>query len=418
MSGRTVPISIDELRVGVICSHPVEDDQGVLLLGANTRITQQVIAGLRDRGISSIEVDPRDVAALRSTGKGTKARATTVWEREPPGQWTKSKPVKDMLVDRFEEQLSPDREIRLQKAMEQAQSRMDTIKEMIASGTIRSVSQLVEVSDGYARSMVDDYDQTVGAVGRFARQINAGERSVRMSTLGMAIGIEMGLDGPQMMEIGIAGLLHDVGLYAMDEKFLDRDRELTPIEWWEYKKHPNISVACVSDAIDVGESVQLAIQQVHEQFDGSGYPRGLKGARIHLSARILNVVDSFLRLTTSTSLRPGFVPHDAMGLILHLASRGLFDPQVIRAFLNIETLFPLGSIVELSSGQHAEVIRRPRSGFAAPVLIDDSGERIELENTSLQIIRPVCDPSGSQIRLLPNQMTTSIWHPAGPDSFV
>ncbi len=418
MSGRTVPISIDELRVGVICSHPVEDDQGVLLLGASTRITQQLIAGLRDRGIHSIEVDPRDLATLRGGGQGGNKRAATVWDREPPGQWTKSKPVKDMLVDRFEEQLSGERAKRLDQAMRQAKSRMNELKEKIAFGAIRSVSQLFEVSDGYARSMVDDHDQTVGTVGKFAERIDPGERSVRMSTLGMAIAVEMGLDGPQMMEIGISGLLHDVGLYAMDEKFLDRDRELTPIEWWEYKKHPNISVACISDAIDVGESVQLAIQQVHEQFDGSGYPRGLKGPRIHLNSRILNVVDAYLRLISSTALRPGFVPHDAMGLILHLASRGLFDPHVIRAFLSIETLFPLGSSVELSSGQQAEVIRRPRSGFAAPVLVDEKGERIEMETTSLEIVRPVCDPNGRQVRILPEQMLESPWHPAGPDSVV
>lgn len=416
MSGHTVPISIDELRVGVTCSHPVEGDHGVLLLGANTRITQQVIAGLRDRGITSIEVDPRDLAAMRGGSK--KKRAATNRDRATLGQWPKMKPVKEMLIDRHDEGLSPERSRRLASAMEQAKRRMEDLKEQITSRCIRSVAQLLDVSDGYARSIIDDHDQTIGVVGYIEKQFDADERSVRMSTLGMAIAIELGLDGPQMLDIGMAGLLHDIGLYAMDPKFLDRGREMSASDWWEYKKHPNVSVSCIADAIDVSESVQLAIQQVHEQFDGSGYPRGLKAHRIHLNARILNVVNAYLRLTSSAHQRSGIVPHDALGLILHLASRGMFDPQVIRAFLSIETLFPLGSTVELSSGQMAQVIRRPRSGFAAPVVISDEGTRIEMETTNLEIVRPICDEDSGQVRMLPEQMLQSNWHPAGPDSVI
>jgi HD-GYP domain-containing protein (c-di-GMP phosphodiesterase class II) len=388
-----------------------------LLLGANTRITQQVISGLRDRGITSIEVDPRDLAAMRG-GANKPKKAASSRDRAPDGQWTKSKPVRDMLVDRFEEPLSPERARRLGAAMEQAKRRMEDLKNKIPTSGIRSVSQLVDVSDGYARSIVDDHDQTIGVVGYIERDFDADERSVRMSTLGMAVSIELGFDGPQMLEIGMAGLLHDIGLYAMDPKFLDRKQEFSETDWWEYQKHPNISVACIADAIDVSESVHLAIQQVHEQFDGTGYPRGIKAHRIHLNARILNVVDAYLRLTSSASRRDAIVPHDALGLILHLASRGLFDPQVIRAFLSIETLFPLGSTVELSSGQRAQVIRRPRSGFAAPVVVNDDGDRIEMETTNLEIVRPICDEDSGQVRMLPEQMLNSNWHPAGPDSVV
>lgn len=409
-------MSVSELRVGVTCSHPVEGEHGVLLLGANTRITQHVIAGLRDRGITSIDVDPRDLAALRGGEVRKKKSGSTSRDRNADGQWTKSKPVKSMLVDRHSEPLSPERAKRLSGAMAHAKKRMDALKETILLESIRSVSQLVEVSDGYARSIVDDHDQTVGVVAGGSASIDLNERSVQLSTLGMAVAIEMGMDGPQMMEIGTAGLLHDIGLHAMDPVFTQTSRKLTAAEWWEYKKHPNVSVDYISDAIDVSESVQLTIEQVHEQYDGSGFPRGVKGQRIHINARILNVVDAYLRLTMVSKHRAGIVPHDAMGLILHLASRGLFDPQVIRAFLSIKTLFPLGSTVELSSGQQAQVIRRPRSGFAAPVVVSDSGERIETELGKVEIIRPICNADAGQVRLTPEAMLESTWHPASPDS--
>jgi len=418
MSQHTIPISIDELRVGVVCSHPVESDSGILLLGANTRITQQVIAGLRDRGVASIEVDPRDLAAMRGGGGGGTKRRAPKCERSTAGPWPKSKPVKEMLTDRFAEGLSEERSKRLNTAMILARRQMEQLKEKISDRSMRSVAQLTDISDNYARSMVDDHDQTVGAVGSVVELLQPDERAVRMAALGMAVAIELGMDGPQMLEIGMAGLLHDVGLYAMDPKYLDRTRVLTPAEWWEYQKHPNVSVDCISDVIDVTESVQLTVQQVHEQFDGSGYPRGLKGPRIHQNARILNVVDSYLRLTSPGPIRKAIVPHDALGLILHLASRGIYDPQVVRAFLNIETLFPLGSPVELSSGQQAQVIRRPRNGFAAPVVVDENEKRIEMESAEIQILRPVCSLELNQLRLTPEGMEVSQWHPAGPDTVV
>lgn len=232
-----------------------------------------------------------------------------------------------------------------------------------------------------------------------------------MSVLGMAIAVELGLSGQQTLEVGTVGLLHDVGLNVMDSKYSKPVELMSDTERWEYQKHPLISIACIADVMDMPHSVQMAIQQVHEQFDGSGYPRGVKGQRIHTYARILNVVDSYLQLTSATPLRLAILPHDAIGLMLHQASRGLFDPKVMRAFLNIETLFPLGSMVELSSGELAQVIRRPRTGFAAPVLLGSDGNRIELESTSVQVVRPVCDPGIEQMRLTPEVMQGSDWHP-------
>jgi hypothetical protein len=417
MSSRTITLSIDELRIGVICSHPVESESGVLLLSANTRITQQLIEGLRDRGIMSIEVDPRDLAALRGTAGGKPKKVTSVRERAAPGHWPKNQPVKSMLVDRHQEPLSAERGKQLGVALAQAKQRMDHLRQQLAANAIRSVSELADVSDSYGRAIVDDHDQTLGVVGGCGPPIGLDERSVRLATLGMAVGIELGLDGSQMMEIGMTGLLHDIGLHAMDEKFRN-PYQLSAAERWEYQKHPHLSLTCIQDAIDVSESVQIAIEQVHEQFDGSGFPRGLKSQRIHQSARILNVVDAYLQLTMTSAQRSVIVPHDALGLILHLAGRGLFDPQVVRAFLNIETLFPLGSAVELSTGQQARVIRRPRQGFSAPVLVDETGMRIEMEESNLQIVRPVCDEQVGQTRLLPEQMLQSHWHPAGPEPVV
>ncbi|MFK8112844.1 MAG: HD-GYP domain-containing protein [Rubripirellula sp.] len=395
--------------MGATCSYPIEGEGSVILVAANTAITAQIINGLRDRGIFDIDVDPRDLASLRGIQKkkpNAKQKATG-----KPGQWQQSVPVKEMLVDRFEEGLSEERAQKIAKSFTNAKDRFQKIQQSLQGSGIDPKEALQEVSDGFARSMVEDQDQTVGML---ATEIDndIDERSVRMAALGMAVAIELGLDGPQTLEVGTVGLLHDIGLHAMDPRFSSATNELNEADAWEYKKHPLLSVQCVRSMMDIPDSIELAIQQVHEQADGSGFPRGLKGNRIHLHARILNVVDAYLKLTASPPGHIALVPHDAMGLLLHRASHGLFDPKVIKAFLAIETLFPLGSMVELSTGDVAQVIRRPRNGFALPVLQGSDGDRIELESADVQVMRPVCDPKRSQSRLSKDLMQTSEWHPS------
>lgn len=404
-----VSISIDQLTVGVVCRHPIVSGDGVLLLGANSRITQQVITGLRERSFHAIEIDPRDVAVLR----GDAPRIQTVKrERNTETEWAPAKPLKELLVDRFEDDFSDTLTTHLVSRLGVAKKQFDAFQVKLDSERIRSVDEFMQISDTYAHLMINDHDQTVSIMGTAAQSDALAERSVRMSVLGMSVAVELGLDGPQTLEVGMAGLLHDIGLYTMDPALRKPVESMTSSELWEYQKHPLVAVQCIADVMEVAYNVQMAIQQVHEQFDGSGYPRGVKGKRIHTYARILNVVDAYLQLTSGTSHRNAIVAHDALGLMLHQASRGIFDPQVIRAFLNIETLFPLGSQVELSSGELASVIRRPRSGFAAPVVSTLEGKRIELEMTNLQVVRPVCDPNLNQIRLSQEIMQTCLWNPA------
>ncbi|MCG8650144.1 MAG: HD domain-containing protein, partial [Pirellulales bacterium] len=385
-------------------------------------ITPQVLSSLRERGISKIEVHPGDASSLREQApENSPARKTEPVApqraKKPVQKWRPSHPVKDLLTDRHHEDLSEEHTQRLQQGMSVAKSEFEHLQSVLCHQSKEPVSDLSNISDDYAAAMVDDLDQTVGMMGTAWPGGGLAERNVRLAVLGMAVGVEMELDGPQILEIGTAALMHDVGLYAMDAKYADSTYRLEDDDLWEYQKHPLVSVKCINELMEVSHSVQLAIQQVHEQFDGSGYPRGVKGPRIHLYARILNVVDTYLQLTSPTADRRAIVPHDALGLILHQAARGIFDPQVVRAFLNTETMFPLGSKVELNNGDLAKVIRRPKSGFSAPVLKGSDGHRIELESAQVEIVRPVRDPELDEMRLTSDMMRQARWSP-NSNSFV
>lgn len=252
------------------------------------------------------------------------------------------------------------------------------VMEQLSDNVLLGTDGFVDVVNSYARSMVQDHDQTVGVVGAPAASCDLDDRSVRMAVLGMAVATQMGLTGQQILELGLTAMLHDIGFNLMGAAANKQLELISVAELWEYRKHPIISVSCVTEVPQVSEGIQIAMEQVLEQFDGSGYPRGVKSHRIHNYARILNVVDSYLQLIFPTNDRRGIIPHDALGLLRHQAGRGLFDPRVIKAFLHMETMHPLGSIVELASGEMARMIRRPRKGFAEPVLQSTEGQRINL----------------------------------------
>ncbi|MCC9641792.1 HD domain-containing protein [Rhodopirellula sp. JC740] len=418
----TVLVSVDDLQVGAICRTPIEDEVGRLLLGTGTRITPEVIEGLRERGIQDLAIKADEAENLRSGNKGgggkPKPKPVRPKERHHTNgqdhtKWRKGVPLKDALVNRHHEPIDVSRRKVLKGHVQLARTRFEEIRLALTEQKMQTVEALSDLSGAFASAMVDDHDQTVGDVVAADTEMSLTDRSVKLGVLGMAIGTELGLDGPSVLEIGMAGLLHDIGLYTMDAALSVPGRPpLSQEETWEYRKHPVVSANSLREVSDIPHSVLLAIEQVHEQFNGTGYPFGLEGNRIHQYARILNVCDTYLRLTIGTSFRKALVPHDALGFILHQARYGIFDPKVIHAFLRTKSLFPLGSRVELANGKWADVIRRPIEGYACPVLQSSDGERVDLLETPNEVVAPACDPQRNQGRLSIEAMQRIRWNPA------
>lgn len=421
-STNTVLVPVDDLQVGAICRTPIEDEMGRLLLGTGTRITNEVIDGLRERGIEELTVNADEADALSNRGKSGAAKAKPKNTREKeashvpgrdPTKWIKGVPLKDALVNRHHEPIDLTRRRTLQGHVKMARSKFEEIRLALTERKMQTVEALSDLSGAFASAMVDDHDQTVGEVVACNTEMSLTDRSVKLGVLGMAIGTELDLDGPSVLEIGMAGLLHDIGLYSMDPAFSVPGRgAFSEEETWEYRKHPVISANSLREVSDIPHSVLLAIEQVHEQYNGEGYPFGLEGKRIHIYARILNVCDTYLRLTLGTGFRKALVPHDALGFILHQARYGSFDPQVIHALLRTKSLFPLGSRVELANGKWADVIRRPVEGYACPVLQLSDGERFDMQENPDEVVQPTCDPQRNQGRLSIDAMKNIRWNPA------
>lgn len=154
---------------------------------------------------------------------------------------------------------------------------------------------------------------------------------VALAEMSVGIGIRMGLSEPQLTILNLAGHLHDIGKVSIPDEVLLKQAPLTDAERSVMQTHASIGERVVS-RISLLSEVAPVVGQHHEWFDGSGYPRGLRGDDIVLEARILAVVDAFDAMTTSRPYRPALATGVAEGEIQE-GSGTQFDPEVAGIFL-------------------------------------------------------------------------------------
>jgi HD-GYP domain-containing protein (c-di-GMP phosphodiesterase class II) len=133
--------------------------------------------------------------------------------------------------------------------------------------------------------------------------------------------------------IGLGGLLHDLGMSKLPDAVDDVNRKLTPEEWAQVKRHPHYGLEMIQDVKGFPEEVKLVIEQHHESWDGTGYPRGLRATEIYYPARVVAIADAFSALTTKRGGRSLYKPEDALALLM--TEHRKYDPQLIKAFRSL-----------------------------------------------------------------------------------
>lgn len=156
----------------------------------------------------------------------------------------------------------------------------------------------------------------------------------RVQKYAVLLAREIGVtDEQQLRAIAAASLLHDMGKLAVPEYILNKPGALTPAEFERMKQHASVGADILS-AIDFPYPVVPIVRHHHENWDGGGYPTGLRGADIPIGARILSVVDCFDALTSDRPYRPKLSDDDALQVVRD--RRGtMYDPLIVDAFLGM-----------------------------------------------------------------------------------
>jgi HD-GYP domain-containing protein (c-di-GMP phosphodiesterase class II) len=419
-------VALSDLIVGRTTTFPIFDDSGVLLLAEGMVVTSEIKLNLRQRGSNRVVIHTDDVGRLTMKGKQSSS-ATPLFSFDSEitsrldalidsGLMTVKNTgpaVKGDVVFLGRKGYDKEQRARLLDAHDRNGAALSEMMGDALKGAKSDGSVVAAMATSYLKEMCADIDNTLtSTIDRFGEN-DLASRSLEVALLAMAIGIEMNLDADCIKEIGIAGLVHDWGMMKVPADYLNSARKLNDIERLEIKKHPIYSLEMLQTVSSLPRVISVVAYQVHECFNGSGYPRGRNGTSIHMFARILKVADAYCALTMMRPFRPPVARYGAMECLIHQARARSTDPDVVRALLKVVSLFPIGSYIALSDGSVARVLRRNKEDYSRPIVlriedaqgqpVDESAEEniIDLANCDLTVVQALPAPGTTEVLLSP-----------------
>ncbi|MBZ0220806.1 MAG: HD-GYP domain-containing protein [Candidatus Methylomirabilis sp.] len=178
--------------------------------------------------------------------------------------------------------------------------------------------------------------------------------SVNVCILSLAVGRHLGLEKDDLDQLGLGAILHDIGKMLVPGDLLNKPGRLSEGEFTVMKKHTELGKDVLAGMKCVKEPALRVVLEHHERFDGSGYHMRLSGSGIHLYARITGIADVYDAMTSNRVYQKGMRPEDALKRLYH--SRGsLFDPELVERLIKCLGVYPIGTCVELNTGEAAIV---------------------------------------------------------------
>jgi HD-GYP domain-containing protein (c-di-GMP phosphodiesterase class II) len=198
--------------------------------------------------------------------------------------------------------------------------------------------------------------------------IDSNDSALRAAVYATVLGRQLGLPADDMYSLAIGGLLFDIGKLRLDDSILNADRKLTPEEMAMMQRHVEIGLSLLKRS---GLSDPIIIDFIanhHERLDCSGYPQGLGGDLIPVFGRIAGLVDCYNAITSSRRYASTRSPAEAINQLYKL--KGVhFHKDLIEEFIQAIGVYPVGALVELSTGEVAIVVAQSRSRRLRPVVL-------------------------------------------------
>lgn len=232
----------------------------------------------------------------------------------------------------------------------------------IDSTSVKQISEIVyklteEIShkDGLAHNIIEfkNYDDYTY------------QHCLNVAILNISTGTTLGLNEHMLHELGICGMLHDIGKMLIPIEIINKPSRLTPEEFEIIKLHPLNAVKQLNGL--VSSEVLKGIASHHEKLNGSGYPYGKTGNNIPLYGKILAICDVYDALTSDRSYRKTSFPGEVIEYMMGCVDT-FFDYEILNIFLKSIVAYPIGTFVILSNGINGVVVKNYSENIMRPVV--------------------------------------------------
>lgn len=404
-------LSVDELSAGTVFDCSVYTGSGEKLAGPFTFFREEQLEQLADWNIQELRADSGPLSEKelqdyrRRARESIQEKETTtadIFETEDPvgeGIVEKAEPLRESLKRRvrasYERCLEGTKDVLKplsQGLIEDAKTLYDTGQPIFEVAWDMQSALLYVLADAEGNEE-EDY---------------LFPYSLHTCMITVLLAKEMGYDRAETRRVGVAGLVHDVGMLKIPQHIRLKEGDLSDDQYQMIQSHPERGARILSNVERLETSVERVAAEHHEQVDGSGYPLGVEHEDIHPHARVINLAMTYVATTQERSHRSSLSAQESIRELVQ-TERKSYDDRVLKAFLKRFGLYPPGTFGRLNTGQMVLVLRSERDDPKNPyvkVLTTPDNEplenyyTVELSNYDVRITETVRNPSlGSALEL-------------------
>jgi len=317
-------VSLGQIRDDDILARPIYDMDGRRLLNAGVKLTPSIVQRLSEKGVTSLYIEDElseDVEIHGVLSDETRNQAKRTIRNEMNRLASKGE------IDYWAISAAVDRIME-----EMLSNRLDVLN----ANDIRTQDEQV-----------------------YAHSINVCVMSITLAT-------KLSLPPSKTKSIAMGAIMHDIGKALLPKDIISK-KDLTPAEENELKKHPVLGYQVIKDIQEVPATSKIAVLMHHEQINGGGYPMGLNGDYIHYSARIVSICNAYDQAINDDRYSNVYHTTDAVEYLIG-ASGHIFDKSLVDMFIKIVPIYPEGTIVLLSNGMFAIVVKNNPVYMTRPVV--------------------------------------------------
>ena len=344
-------ISIGKLRIGMNVASPVTtrvNSRHVLLVAENTVIGNEAqIRRLIDAGISSVVIDTdRGIDTFQSLTTQNTWHDHIVTAKDGEISERLRKKHYNTYITTFTAIITKNPTTRL------------LIGDYGISSVLRGINQEIDVNPDMLMALI-----RLMSVNRYTFA-----HSAMTSVVCVSLAQEIGFSYTDTVRFGTGTMIADVGMTSYPANVIQRPSGLSRKEREEIQKHPIYTVDFLKHIGVTDKLIHKVVIQHHERHNGTGYPYGLFGDEIHATSKLFAIADVYMAMTSPRPHRSGIPPHSVLADILKMSGE-LFDPKMVNFFIKHMGVFPIGNMVELTSGRYAIVAAPNREDPLRPVAI-------------------------------------------------